>query len=282
MLSREIMGVLALAILWVNTLLIAGAALQRVAALRERRRRLDDGLVRATVARGDGPGGAIAVHRVEQVGRAASAEGTILFADRATADEALGGALSLAGGGEATLAAGTEVELWLDGGEVAEAGACASDAAFAEAMDQAKKARGFARTVSAGVAEGREIFVHARLVRERGEATLAPAGEGGVLIATFDPRAWLSRKIALALAFVAGDVVAAAACTAIALQRPHFGLVSTVGGALCLAFFLLIQPAGTALRDAVLLPSRAILRGQWTRKGAEARGSAPVARSAAR
>ena len=50
-----------------------------------------------------------------------------------------------------------------------------------------------------------------------------------------------------------------------ALWPPVFGLVSTLGGALCLAFFLIVQPAGTALRDAVRVPSRAIVRGQWKR-----------------
>ncbi|MDP2316889.1 MAG: hypothetical protein Q8P41_28615 [Pseudomonadota bacterium] len=41
----------------------------------------------------------------------------------------------------------------------------------------------------------------------------------------------------------------AAACTALALTAPVFGTVSTVGGVACLAFFLLVQPLGTALRD---------------------------------
>jgi hypothetical protein len=98
---------------------------------------------------------------------------------------------------------------------------------------------------------------------------LAPAKPGGMLVATFDPRPWIDRKIALAALFIIGDVALAAACSAVALRPPRFGLVSTLGGAACLGFFLIAQPAGTALRDAVLLPSRAWLRGRWIR-------SAPV------
>jgi hypothetical protein len=51
--------------------------------------------------------------------------------------------------------------------------------------------------------------------------------------------------------------------------------VSTLGGAACLGFFLIVQPAGTALRDAVRLPSRAWLRGRWMRSAPVQEPSAP-------
>jgi hypothetical protein len=63
-----------------------------------------------------------------------------------------------------------------------------------------------------------------------------------------------------------GVLAVAGACTAVALTPPAFGTISKIGAALCLAFFLLVQPAGTAVREAVRAPSRALLRGRWSRR----------------
>lgn len=253
MLTNPIMGAVALAILWVNTLLVAAAAWQQVRALLRRRSALA-GAVRATVVRGDGEGGAIAAHRVDQVGRAAEGEPAILFHDRAAKGEIAGGVIAI-DGREITIAPRAEAEVWLAPGEIAEAAACPSQAAFDEAFPAARKARGFSRTVVAPLRAGREVFVCGAI----------EGGDGEILFAAVDPRSVLARKAALAAAFLAGEILIAAACTAVALTPPLFGRVSTVGGALCLLFFLLVQPAGTAVRDAVLVPSRAILRGAWRR-----------------
>jgi hypothetical protein len=275
MLSRELMGALALAILWVNTLLIAAAASKEIAALRAWRRRLEPiegdsgtGLLRATVTSGAGPGGALAVHRVEQLGRAATNDDggrrVILFSDRSLAGEAFGGTVTREGSAvEITVEADGAAEVWVAASTLEASAACPSDAVFDAAFADAKKARGHARTVL-GAATG-EVFLFGQL-RARGDGlALGPARPGGLLVATFDPRPWLDRKIALAALFIAGDLTIAAACSAVALWPPRFGLVSTLGGAACLGFFLIIQPAGTALRDAVRLPSRASLRGRWMR-----------------
>ena len=61
------------------------------------------------------------------------------------------------------------------------------------------------------------------------------------------------------------------------LHPPVFGLVSTIGAALGLAFFLLVQPAGTALRDAVKLPSAPITRGTWKSAASNPKRSAAAA-----
>jgi hypothetical protein len=244
-LSNPVMGVLALAILWVNTLLVSADVARQARALLRRR-----GAMRP--ARGRVTRGALAVRRVEQVGRAGSAEGTILFHDRGASGEVLGGTLEQEGGEEIEVEASPSAEVWLTAAELERAAACASAEAFDDAYASARKARGFSRTVTATVGAGQEVFV----VR----------GEGGaLLVATMDPRGLLARKAALAAAFIAGALVLAAGCTAVALWPPVFGTVSTLGGALCLGFFLLVQPAGTALRDAVLVPSLAPLRGRWTR-----------------
>ncbi len=279
MLSKELMGVFALAILWVNTLLIAAAAWKEIAALTAWRRRLapldgdsGTGLVRARVTHGAGPGGALAVHRVEQLGRAATHDDggrrVIHFADRSAMGEVFGGTATREGSGvEITVDAEASAEVWVTATALAESGACASDEVFDRAFTDAKKARGFARAVE-GAATG-EVYLFGQL-RPMGKGlALAAAKPGGILVATFDPRPWIDRKIALAALFIAGDITLAAAGSAVALWPPRFGLVSTLGGAACLGFFLIAQPAGTALRDAVLLPSRAWLRGRWMR-------SAPV------
>lgn len=249
MLTNETMGIVALAILWVNVLLIAASTAKQLAAILARRAALGD-VVRGSVARGEGPGGAIAAHRIEQLGRAAD-EGTILFHDRAAATEVFGGAVAAFEGRELTVAAGATAEVWLAPEILQRAAACASDDAFDEAHASARKAKGFARTVIAPLGEGAVVFVSHRA--------------DGVLLATMDPRGLLTKKAALATTFIVAELLAAAGCTALALWPPLFGALSTLGGALCLAFFLLVQPAGTAIRDALLVPSLAPVRGRWAR-----------------
>jgi hypothetical protein len=279
MLSNDLMGLVALAILWVNVLLIAAAAWKEIAALAVWRRRLvpldgdsGAGLVRARVTHGAGPGGALAAQRIEQVGRATTTDvggrRVIHFADRSAVGEVFGGTATREGTDvEIVVDADTSAEVWVAATELAARAACASDEVFDRAYADAKKARGFTRAVE--VAARGEVFLFGQL-RPMGKGlALAPAKPGGLLVATFDPRPWIDRKIALAALFLGGEIAIAAACSAVALWPPHFGLVSTLGGAACLGFFLAVQPTGTALREAVRLPSRAWLRGRWIR-------SAPV------
>lgn len=271
MLSRELMGVLALSILWVNALLIVAAALKQAAAIAATLRRMGPragggaSLLEARVVRGEGRGGAIAEHRIEQVGRA-GAEGAveaILFADRSYGGAIHGGVVS-ADGQEIAVAPAAEGEVWVSRAEVQEAAACPSDAAFDEALALARKARGFARTIEARVGAGARVWLLGAVERDAsGALRVTPA-----LLSSVDPRAVCRSKLALLALFIAGVLAALAGCTALALARPHFGAVSTAGAALCLGFFLLVQPLGTAVRDAVRLPSAAITRGRWERKGA--------------
>ncbi len=259
MLSKEVMGVLALAILWVNTLLIAGDALKRAGALLRLRARLA-GAVRGRVTRGDGPGGAIATLAIDQIGRAADDAASIVFHDRGAAGAVHGGAVAIEGGEEIALGAAEGVDVWVDAEAIARAAACASPEAFDRAYESARKAKGFSRTVAARIGVGEEVF----------------ATRDGRFVSTLDPRAALAKRALVALAFVAAEIGLAAGCTIVALWPPVFGTVSTVGGALCLGYFLLVQPAGTALRDAILVPGRAIVRGRWTRADAPATAAAPA------
>jgi hypothetical protein len=251
-LSHEVMGAVALAILWINALLIALAAAQQVGALLARRTALA-GAVRARVIRGEGPGGAFAVQRVEQVGRAASDGEAILFHDRAAQGEVFGGVVIVEGGREIAVPASASAEVWIDAWSVRAAAACASTEEFDQAYPSACKAKGFARVVTATLGEGAEVVV-----------STAVDGEG-ILVAAMAPRALLAKKAALGGAFIAGELLAAAGCTALALHAPVFGGVSTLGGILGLGFFLAVQPAATGVRDVMLVPSRAAVRGGWAR-----------------
>src|SRR4051794_29993716 len=98
MLSNQVMGVLALAILWINTLLVAAAAAQEIGRLRQRQAELGAGLRRGRVLRGDGPDGVLAVHRVDQLGRAGG-DAEIHFSDRRAEGEVFGGRVALDDGG---------------------------------------------------------------------------------------------------------------------------------------------------------------------------------------
>jgi hypothetical protein len=252
MLSHAWMGALTLGILWINALLVAAAALKDFGRLAALKRRLDESLVLGTVRRGDGPGGALAEHRVEQVGRATD-DGRIVFSDRSYAGRVYGGAIAREGGGELSLSEAQPADVWVTPEAVAAAGACPSDEVHQKALETARKARGHERAVVVTVDTGAEVYV-------------AEDGEG-LLVATLDPRAWCRRKMAHLIAFVIAELALLCACTAVALVPPAFGLVSKLGAALCVAYFLLVQPAGTAMRDRVRPPSRAIVRGAWAARG---------------
>jgi hypothetical protein len=247
MLSRDVMGALALAILWVNTLLIAAAASRSAAALA----RLGRGFGRVTrgkVVRGDGPSGELASLEIEQVGRlGAGAHPVIAFHDRSHTCRIFGGRVALEGGAEIDLASSDDAEVWIDPSTLAEAASCPSETAFDTASTDARKARGFSRTVIAPLVEGAQVFVATGLV------------------STIDPRAWIAKRAALAYAFVFAELLVAGACTAASLQPPHFGRVSTAGAAAAFVFFLLVQPLGTLVRDALRPPSRAERHDAWTR-----------------
>src|SRR2546421_7456735 len=154
MLSRELMGLLGLAILWVNTLLVAGAALGRwrQIALRLKAMRRD-GVVEGT-ALGDAP---LAWHEVEQVGRKASDDAdrkAILFHDRGFGSGVAGGRIDTAAGEVRVLQELERAEVWVARELQTRAAACPSDEVFDAAYAQAAKTRGFERRVRCEVVAG--------------------------------------------------------------------------------------------------------------------------------
>lgn len=287
MLTREIMGALALAILWVNTLLIAAAALKLVGAHGRRLRDLRAagrgsegyGLFTARVEGGEGPEGVLARHEIAQLGRAGGEEGgrrTIHFSDRTFTTAVLGGVVSCAEvEGPIRVKAG-EGDVWPAREVVLATAGCDDPKVFDGAFEAARKARGHGRTVRSDVRAGDVVWLAGELRRgANGEWELG-AGDRGLLVSAIDPRAWLRRKMGLAVLFVVLEVIAAAAVTALVLVPPVFdGWPSKIGGVLGLAFFLGVQPLGNAVRDALRVPSQAFVRGRWVEPTAvSARGAA--------
>ncbi|MBS2020118.1 MAG: hypothetical protein JST00_45080 [Deltaproteobacteria bacterium] len=255
MLTRELMGLGALAVLWINTLLIAGAAWQQLSRLSAKKRELEaKGVVRGRVVKGAGEGGALATQSVEQTGHGngeSPDKKAILFHDRKHVSEVFGGVVEIEGKEiELPAVKAGDAEVWVPIEALQKAGAYPGDAAFDDVFVQAKRAKGYARTVTASVVVGDEVWVT----------------KDGRFVSTIDPKPLLGRYGLLAFASIVGFFVALAACTVLCLQTPHFGTVSIVGAVLGLAYFITVQPAGTMVRDAVRLPNVAWLRGDWIRK----------------
>jgi hypothetical protein len=277
MLSYEIMGALALAILWVNTLLIVAAAYKEMEALGALARRLRQigpdgvgtGLVEGTCVEGAGEGGALAALRIEQVGRKARGkEPAIAFEDRPPkSSHVFGGAIAATGGSiaiEPPLGL-VGLEVWAAEETVRAAAACPSAEAFDAALPEARKARGFVRTVALSIGVGTRVFVFGEVRRAEGRRMIGPAEDGTMLVSSVDPHSFCAEKGALCALFIVLVLAAAAGCTALALSDPRFGNLRKLGGLLGLGYFLVVQPAGVWLRGAVRRPSRAPLRGRWTR-----------------
>lgn len=256
-LPYEWLGALALGILWVNTFLISGAALlsrRALGAVRDRlaAARASGALVEGVIEEGRGPGGALAARHVEQIGRAMTVPGPdrILFTDRATRAEIYGGVVRAAGGEaiEIEARAGDGAEVWVPDAPPVREGA------FEAAWSRASTNKGYATSIELPALPGARAWVH-----RDGDA---------LLIATMDPIALCDRHRARLARFAAACPIACGVVTAIALVPPVFGLVSTIGGALGIAYFLIVQPLGTAARDAARLPPKRLVGGIWQRPAA--------------
>lgn len=252
MLEPWLMGALALGILWVNVLLIAAAALMQRAALG---RKLDE-LVEAKAAGGwvvgEVESDVLAERRTAQVGRAMTTPGPdrILFTDKATVANVLGGAVREGSAARSILAAPADV--WAPDVPAERAVALSFD----EAWKSASTGRGVELDVVQRVGKGARVWI----AGEREGTALRPR-----LVATAPPDGELARGRGLLLLTALGTLAGGAVVTAIALVPPLFGTVSTIGAALGLAFFLLVQPAGVVARNAARTPDRQPVGGIWQR-----------------
>jgi hypothetical protein len=226
-----------------------------------------DGLAMVQIESGAGPQGRVADHRVEQRGRKLSGEvPAIGWHDRHFRSSVYGGEARWAGvrvqiqppGDEA------EVEVWPDRDTQLRRAALPERAALDDALERARRAKGELREVVVPVAAGETAWIAGRFSeRDDGFVVTAP-DDGRLLVSRLDPRGWAAAAQIRLLAFAVAIIAIAGGITALCLTPPAFGTVSTIGGALALGFFLLVQPAGTWIRDRTLPPPHRPLEGRWS------------------
>lgn len=235
----------ALAIFWLNTLLIAAAGWGECARLlRSWGRRARVGIV----VEGAGPAGQAAIHRVRQVGRS-KGDPAIWFHDRAYEAEVPGGAVAI-GTERVPLVSGS---VWIGRARQHAAAACPGAEAFAGARGPASRAAGWTRAVEVAIAVGDRVWLS--------------EGPDGPLIADADPRQWRRKITGLTAALVLGLMALAIGCTALCLWPPVFGTVSKIGALVALVVFNLFQLFGKLHREAIQPPSSLALRGVWRAPG---------------
>jgi hypothetical protein len=260
MLTREIMGYVALWVLWGNTLLVAIAAAKQAFALLARANQLRHHRVVGRVV-----GAPIAELAVDQIGRQGSGSSpSVLWHDKAYRGRILGGEIEIEGKGIARVSPASDAVVWVDPALMQAAARCPSAAAFGDMHEAARKVKGAARSVVVPVGAGEIVSVVGALRGEGDSLEIVTSGKPALL--AIDPLRFAGDKSRLVLAyFVPGVVLGAAICTIIALHQPVFdSLVSKIGGLLSFIFFLLVLPAGTAVRDWMREPHERILRGKWT------------------
>lgn len=260
------MGLFALGVLWLNAGLVFAVAWKQLARVRALRRRMVEARRRGELVSGiakSAEGVRFALRRIRQHGRAITTKGPdrILFTDGPQSFEVLGGTLET-NEGELAVAATQPAasEVWLDAERLAEGTACDDDA-FARAWRPASTFKGYAHDVELEVRSGDRVWVFGA----RDGDTLRAGEDGPLVVSMVDPVTFASSRIRLLVGFLVLGVAGLVGVTAVALWPPHFGIVSTIGGALCLAYFLGIQPLGTAVRDAVKTPARALVGARWQR-----------------
>lgn len=260
------MGLFALGVLWLNAGLVFAVAWKQLRYAQALRRRLLDARRRGELVSGtakSAEGERFAVRRIRQQGRAITTKGPdrILFTDGPQSFEVIGGTLET-GEGELAVAATQPAasEVWLHAARLAEGTAC-DGAAFERAWGPASTFKGYSHEVELEVRSGDRVWVFGT----REGDTLRAGEDTPLVVSLLDPIAFASSRIRLLVGFLIAGIIALSGVTAVALWPPHFGVISAVGGALCLAYFLAIQPLGTAVRDAVKTPARALVGARWDR-----------------
>lgn len=280
--TTHVLAYLGLGFFWLHTLLMAAHALQEAGRLGARGRAWAQagGLRRGKVVSGSGhdegddgddgtAGSTVARHVVAQVGRS-KGDGKIHFHDRAYEAEVLGARIELDDGEVVELAPGAGFEIWTDPASLRARAEAPAASEFEAAYASARKARGFLRRLESPVRVGDEVWLF-------GAANLVPADAladediGGVvfpdprhpLLADFDPRGWLRRKVTMATAVAAAMILLAAGCTVAIFWPPAWGLVSKLGAVAAIAVFNLQQLFLKLVRDATRLPPFAHVRGKW-------------------
>lgn len=249
---------IALVTLWTNTLIIAGEALLRIRWIRRHRpirpwdgSRVGTALIRGTI-KSQGP---LGVHRIEQRGRLTK-DHSVAWHDRSYTSEVPGGVVETAFG-PVTVPTTEQAEVWprLDAQQAAAGEDDNTRLADPDTAAMAKRAKGILRTVEVRYDEGDEVFVLGRISPGQDGWTLEPLPAGPIVVSGEDPTLW-SRKSRIELfGFAWGAVGLCGLLTAGAVAPPAFGLRSTLFGAACLLYFLLVQPAGVWMRGRTIEPA---------------------------
>ena len=245
-----LLGGLALVVVWCAALLCAAASVNYARMLGRRARAITTHLREGVVASGLGDGGVLAVHEVEQVGRAMDGDPpAIVFSDKTYRAHVHGGVLEAGGETLEIAPLGQSLEVWPDAiTQLAQAKVEGDDDLDALYKD-ARSSKGAPRTVRVSFSKGKKVYF---TTAEKGALTFLSAE---------DPRPFFSERRRAHALFAFLELAICGGLTALALFPPAFGVVSTVGGVGLLAFFLSVQPIGVSVEEASREPFRRFLRG---------------------
>jgi hypothetical protein len=246
--STHWLAALALGALWVNASLIAADAWKRSRWIRRFRRYprpsgAGRGTARVTWTEGQGPDRRVAEQVVQQRGRLMADERRVLWHDRRVESHIHGGRAEWSDG-PVTLPPTDQGELWITPASPGPA-----------AVDVARRSKGALRDLSSVVSAGEESWLSGTWTRSGDGWTVEPEAEGPVILSAEDPNRWASRSERILQSFAGAVMLAVAFVTVLCLWPPIYGTVSTAGAMMGLAFFLLVQPAGTWVRGRTVEPA---------------------------
>lgn len=274
--SREIMALLCLTVVFVNTVLITldlGGWLRKLLRFRSRLSSPRSGGERLFQGCLQGPGGARAALELVLVGHGRG-EGKIFFHGR-SASPCFPDELHLASSDQQTavsLLLRTDPHSWIWPSEEALAKdlACPSVEAFDEFAPRTERGKGAERTIRMEFDAGQPVFVYGARAStpesiEPAPLVLDPSGTPRLILAAFDPRTWALKQITLIGLVLPAIWLTFAALTWICFQGPAFGFWSQVGALGLLGFFLLVQPLGVAVRERTVMPHERPRAPVWKR-----------------
>lgn len=241
MLSFEIMGLFALAVFWTSMILIAADVwleIKDVLALGK----LARAARRVKIVRGDADG-AIATFGGTQAGHALDGKPAIDLSHAELEGTVHGGVLR--DGDEEIELGAARMRVWVDEKAFMTSGDARPDD-LQGAFERAATPRGYERELAVSIREGDEAFY-------------VP----GELLASIDPRAIVRRHLAVLTSYGLAHLAIAGAVTAVALSAPMDTWTAKIGGAGCVAWFLLSPAILRSVRASTRTPDQARRFWRW-------------------